>query len=51
MDGINVYLQYFFQINDDVSSGTMLGHQLICKQDVLLQARFLMFHAGGGEKA
>lgn len=51
MDGINVYLQYFLQINDAVGSGTMLWRQLICKQDILLQARFLMFHAAGGEKA
>lgn len=48
MDGISVSLQYFLQISDAVSSGAM-WHQLICKQDVLLQARFLMFHAGGRE--
>lgn len=49
MDGISVDLQYFLQISEAVSSFAMLWHQLICKQDVLLQARFPMFHAGGGE--
>lgn len=40
MDGISVYLQYFLQTSVAVSSGAMLWHQLICKQDILLQAWF-----------